>query len=419
MLALKEIIEQPQLLRERIRPFLIAFGLTGGVALLFAIAPRLFFPSYVSSMEMNALQGSNLGEFLAPILANLEEMRVAIFTADAWRSFFIVLIGALLLLFYSRGTLKSRWLVTLVALLCLVDMWQVNKRYLNDDMFVEKSKREQAFKPTQTDSYILQDKSLDYRVLNLASNTFNENETSYWHKSVGGYHAAKLRRYQELIETHIADEMQSIYQEVADNFGDMTKVEGATFPVVNMLNTRWFIISDTLAQQNPDALGNAWFVDSLTYVATADQEMKFLDTFNPATHAVADAKFKEALGEASAKQPGDTIRETTYAPNKLTYHTHSAKGGVAVFSEIYFPWGWTATIDGKEAPIGRVDYVLRALRLPAGDHTVVFTFDPQEVHTTDNVAKASIAAIFVGLIAAGAFASMRRKGSKKEAETKA
>lgn len=418
MLALKEIIEQPQLLRERIRPFLIAFGLTGGVALLFAIAPRLFFPSYVSSMEMNALQGSNLGEFLAPILANLEEMRVAIFTADAWRSFFIVLIGALLLLFYSRGTLKSRWLVTLVALLCLVDMWQVNKRYLNDDMFVEKSKREQAFKPTQTDSYILQDKSLDYRVLNLASNTFNENETSYWHKSVGGYHAAKLRRYQELIETHIADEMQSIYQEVADNFGDMTKVEGATFPVVNMLNTRWFIFpgkgQTTIPLQNPNAYGNAWFVDKVSYVNNANDELDMLHKVNLKEVAVVDKKFQGKLGDnetvaAQRTAATDSTRQVTltaYLPNKLTYDVDSQAGGYVVFSEIYYP-GWQATIDGKETPHGRADYVLRTMYVPAGRHTIVFTFDPVSLHITETIAFCALGLLVIGVLA-GLFLTFRK-----------
>ena len=188
--------------------------------------------------------------------------------------------------------------------------------------------------------------------------------------------------------------------------------------IVNMLNGKWVIINNEQAQQNPGALGNAWFVDSLTYVKTADEEMKFLDKFNPATSAVADAKFKDVLKTAKPKQPGDTIFETTYAPNKLTYHAHSEQGGLAVFSEIYFPWGWTATIDGKKAEIGRVNYVLRAMQLPAGDHTIVMTYDPEEVHKTEGIAKTSVYAILLLIVVSlgwGIYKSTRRK---EETETR-
>ena len=214
---------------------------------------------------------------------------------------------------------------------------------------------------------------------------------SYFHKTVGGYHAAKLTRYNDLIERQLSKNNMA---------------------VLNMLNTRWVIVDEQQAQLNPEALGNAWWVDSLTYVNNADAEMKFLDNFNPATVAVADAKYKDVLGAAKPKQAGDTIFETTYAPNKLTYHTHSAQGGLAVFSEIYFPWGWKATIDGKEAKIGRVNYVLRAMQEPAGDHTIVMTFDPQEVKDTEGVAKGSVYGIMLLILLAlgwGIFSGTRRK----------
>ena len=167
--------------------------------------------------------------------------------------------------------------------------------------------------------------------------------------------------------------------------------------------------------KNDKALGNAWFVDTLTYVKTADEEMKMLDTFDPATEAVADVKFKDVLKVATPTDSADYITETTYAPNTLTYHAHSAKGGLAVFSEIYFPWGWTATIDGKEVPIGRVNYVLRALQVPAGDHTIVFTFDPQEVHKTETLAKTSVWLIM--LLIAGALGWAIYSGVHRKKET--
>ena len=187
--------------------------------------------------------------------------------------------------------------------------------------------------------------------------------------------------------------------------------------VMNMLNTRYFIMDEQTAHRNPDALGNAWFVDSLTYVDNADQEMAFLDDFNPAVSAVADAKFREQLGEAKPSQPGDTIYETSYAPNHLTYKSHSAAGGLAVFSEIYFPWGWKVSVDGKPVEMGRVNYVLRALQLPAGDHEIDFKYAPDEVSKTETWARIAVVAIYLLLLLALNYALFGDKfRKKKEAE---
>ena len=184
--------------------------------------------------------------------------------------------------------------------------------------------------------------------------------------------------------------------------------------VLNMLNARYFIMDDQTAQRNPDALGNAWFVDSLTYVKTADEEMAFLNNFNPAVSAVADVKFQNQLGQARATQPGDTIYETSYAPNHLTYKSHSAAGGLAVFSEVYFPWGWKVSVDGKPVEMGRVNYVLRALQLPAGDHEIDFKFVPDEVEKTQTWAKIAVVAIYLLLLLALNYALFGDKLRKKE-----
>lgn len=387
MLALKELVEKPALWKERKKDIWISFGLTGGLSLLFAVMPKVFFPSYVSTMEMNALQGIPADQ-LVPLLANLEEVRMSLFTSDAWRSFFIILTGVGLVGAYGMGKLKQNALTGALAVLCLVDMWDVNKRYLYDEQFVEKQVQTQGFQQTETDKLILQDEALDYRVLNLASNTFNENNTAYWHKSVGGYHAAKLRRYQEMIEEHISGEMNGLYKAVADAEGDMEKLNPADFPVLNMLNTRYFIFplqgGQTAPLNNPFALGNAWFVDEVQYVGNANEEIEAIHGFNPLRTAIIDKKFESAI-KPMASDSTATIELVAYEPNHLKYEVDSKNGGTVVFSEIYYP-GWQSTIDGQEVPHGRANYILRAMNVPAGKHVVEFKFDPKSLHVTENIA---------------------------------
>ena len=404
ILTLKEILTKPELLKEKLKYIYISFGLTGGLALLFAIAPRLFFPTYIPDNEMAALQNALPADQLSPIIANLEEMRVHLFTSDAWRSFFIVTIGTLLLLAYNAKKLKATWTVAAIALLCLGDMWSVNKRYLYDEQFIPKSEQTATFRKTQTDELILQDPSLDYRVLNFAGNTFEENNTSYWHKSVGGYHAAKLRRYQEMIDHHIAKEMQAAYQEVATAGGQMDSVNAAKFPVLNMLNTKYFIFpagqqGQTVPIENPYTFGNAWFIDKIQYVNNANEEIDAIGQVDLQQTAIVDSKFKEALKGVNEgyKDSLSTIRLTSYEPNQLVYETSSPQDGIVVFSEIYYP-GWTATIDGKPADIARADYILRAMNVPAGKHTIEMRFDPQSLHITEGIAYGAMALLLVGVI---------------------
>lgn len=389
MMTLKKIVDEPDILTKKIKYVYISFGLTAGIALLFALMPTLFFSDFISSSEMQALK-SIPAEYLTPLLSNLRSIRESIFTADCWRSFWIIVIGTLCLFLYKMKKLRVEFMMIAITVLCLADMWQVNKRYLNDGMFVEKSVREQAQPMTQTDRQILQDKALDYRVLNFASNTFNENETSFYHKSIGGYHAAKLRRYQELIDAYISPEMQKTMPAIAQAGGDMTKVNGnSIFPVLNMLNAKYFIVplqsNQTVAIQNPYVYGNAWFVDKITYVKNANEELDGLGKLDLRHEAIADARFRSQLGESKAQDSTSIVKITAYEPNQLTYDVRSVTGGIVVFSEIFYP-EWTATVDGKAVELGRVNYVLRALNVDKGHHTVVLTFDPKSVKQTETVA---------------------------------
>ena len=401
MLALKKFIEQCQEQKPSGsgRKFLnlrssliISFALTGGVALLFALMPRVFFPDFVSVSEMEALKQLP-AEHVSPLLNNLTEMRVAMFTSDCWRSFWIIVIGTVCLLLYKYRKVRMDLMVGALVLLCLIDMWQVNKRYLNDGMFVSKTVREQPMQKTAAIDHILQDQSLDYRVLNLASNTFNENETSFYLKSIGGYHAVKLRRYQELIDAHIQPEMQRAYSSVLEASGDMTQVNGdSIWPVLNMLNTKYFILplqgGQTVPLENPYTYGNAWFVDKVSFVANANEEIDGVGHVNLRHEAVADKRFQEILGASTAQDTLSIVRIKAYEPNQLTYEVESGKGGVVVFSEIYYP-GWTATVDGVEQELGRVDYVLRALKVQPGRHEVVLSFFPKSIDRTETVAYAA------------------------------
>ena len=414
MLALKKFFDEPELIKPRMKYVLISFCLTGVVALLFSVMPSAFFDSFISTSEMQALK-SLPAEHVGPLMANLTEMRQAMFTSDALRSFYIILVGTGIMLAFAFGKLKKEYAIAIILVLCLVDLWTVNKRYLNDEMFVPKSEREAPQQMTQADEQILHDKSLDYRVLNLASNTFNENETSYYHKSIGGYHAAKLRRYQEMIEQYISPEMQQIFGAVSEANGDMTKINGdSIWPVLNMLNTKYMIFplqgGQTVPLQNPYTYGNAWFVDKIQYAANANEEIDVIGKLNLRHEAVADAKFKTQLGEAVEQDSVSIVTIKAYEPNELTYEVNSGKGGVVVFSEVYYP-GWTATVDGQPAELGRVNYILRALNVKPGKHDVVLTFKPKSVNTTETIAYVSYI-ILILVVLGAAFMEYRRRQKK-------
>lgn len=391
-LALQKIVTTPDFFKLHSKAFFGSFGISIFFCLLGMMAPSVF-GSGISQMEADMFaEYAAQGYDLSPLYASLQDARMAMVSADALRSFVFLVIGAALFWLYFKNILKKEALCGALLMVVLIDMYPVDKRYLNTKSFSMKpAMAQQTIEPRPVDLQILQDTAMNYRVMDLSR--FGDAMPSYFHKCIGGYHAAKLTRYQDLIDRQISK----------------NNVE-----VLNMLNAKYLVVDDTTAHINPEALGNGWFVDKVTYVKGAQAEMAVLDTLHTAVGAVADESFRSVLGEAKAVMPGDTIIETVYKPNELHYKTISRNGGLAVFSEIYFPWGWTATVDGKEVPVGRVNYVLRALQLPAGEHTVVFRFDPQSVHTTETVAYASVVLIYLALI--GAFLLLGKGNCCKKEE---
>lgn len=402
MLALKKVIDEPEYIKKHLDYLYVSFALTAGLCLLCGLFPGMF--DYISAAERQAFSGASADQ-LAPFFANLTEMRKAVFTADCYRSLLVICAGCVMLFFFLRGKLGMQYFIGLVLALCLVDLWAVNKRYLNDEMFVEASVKDQPVRKDGSIDLILRDKSLGYRVLNLSTNTFNENETSYYVNSIGGYHAAKLRRYQELVDAHVHKEINGIFSAVNKVQGDMTKMSGdSIFPVLNMLNAKYFIIplegGQTVPLTNPYVYGSAWMVDKVTYVDNANKELAALSKIPLRHEAVADRKFSAVLGNSRKQEGESVVTLTSYGPNRVAYDVHSTNGGVVVFSEIYYP-GWTATIDGEPAELGRVNYVLRALNVKPGKHQVVLCFDPQSVRTTETIAYIAYAFLILILLLLG------------------
>ena len=404
-LALKRIVDEPTVLTKNMKFVYASLALTAGVALVMALMPSMMGP-FVSDQERQMLSGIQgmTPDVQNMMLSSIATMRAAMVSADAWRSIIVIIIGVAMLLLFKAQKIKAIYLIVGIAALCLIDLWQVDKRYLNDEMFVPKSERDTPQQATATDMEILKDKALSYRVLNFASGAFNENNTSYFHKSIGGYHPAKLRRYQEMIDKYIAPEMQAAMQAIGSKGGVMSEVDGRKlFPVLNMLNAKYFIVplqgNATTSIQNPYAQGNGWFVDKLTYVADANAEYAEVGKIDVSHEAVADKKFEAVLGQTAANDSTASVVLTKYEPNNMTYTVNSAKGGVVVFSEVYYP-GWSATIDGQPAELGRVNYILRALNVKAGKHEVVLDFHPSSISITETIAYTALAVLLLAICAA-------------------
>ncbi len=353
-MALQQIWEHREEKSPYKKPVLIAGGITAGICLILALFGGTLF-DFTSSYD--AQWKGQVGD---DIYRMIIDQRIAMMKADAWRSLLFVILGCALTYWYIWQREKdaqpkySYIFCSCLAVLILADLVPVDKRFFNNDNFVKAKDNEAYFKMQPWEEQILQDKSLDYRVLNLNTNTFNDARTSYRLKSIGGYSAVKLRRYQDLIDEHISK---------------------MNWKVINMLNTKYIITRQGVIP-NPDALGNAWFVNNVQFVPTPDDESAALNTIDLRTTAVADEQFREVLSCTTHPSAADEIILTEYKPNALTYHATTSADRVAVFSEIYYPEGWHIYVDGKEIRLGRVNYVLRAAVIPAGDHTIVMKFVP-------------------------------------------
>ena len=375
--ALNKFLSSDKLENEKEKTLKLAFYIVGGITLLFALIPSLFF-DFVGG------QDASLEKNGWPIDA-LQSDRAGLLSTDAWRSFIFIALTFGTLFLFLKNQLKSIHVILIVGVLVLADMWTVNKRYLNDDNFASKRKVEKPYQASQADQQILNDKDPNFRVFNQTVSTFNDASTSYFHKSIGGYHGAKLKRYQELIENHIAK-------------GNMA--------VLNMLNTKYFISQQGQVQQNPGAMGNAWFVNNVNIVANADAEIAALNGFNPDSTAIVDLRFSEQIID-NLDNSNTAINLEEYKPNYLKYTSSSAKDGIAIFSEIYYDKGWNAYIDGELKPHFRANYVLRGMQIPAGNHLVEFKFEPSTYKTGETVALASSVTLLL-LLAFVSFKELRK-----------
>ncbi|MGN0206679.1 MAG: hypothetical protein ACI4BC_05505 [Muribaculaceae bacterium] len=399
ILALKKIAETPEPFNKFRTEFYMAFGISALICVVLWLAPSIFLGDAFSIDENEAYIKAGYTQMYPSLFKAVETLRYGMVKADALRSLMLIAAAAALLLLYNYGKIKTLHLSLILVFLVLIDMYSVNKRYLSYDSFTRPMEQTQfAMRPV--DKIIKQDTAMNYRVLDIPN--FTAAMPSYFHKCVGGYHAAKLSRYQDLMSRHLVISQQGV------NINPR---------VMDMLNTRYVVFNDTIVERNPTALGNAWLVDKIEYVDGAQAEIDSLAIFNPMTTAISDRKFAATLGESiPAKVPGDTIYEITYAPNRLRYHAESQNGGMAVFSEVYFPWGWNVSIDGNPVEMGRVNYVLRALKIPAGAHTIEFHFDPQSVRVTETIAYIAVALIYLSLLALVVLAVVRyRKTRNKEA----
>lgn len=404
-MGLNQIIKDPSLFRIKSKAFYWSFGLTGGLLILFYVLPDTFF-EFIKTSEYqqfrNFEQSGATPQQIDELERNLETARIAIFRSDVLRSLIMILLGAAGLWAYSSGKIKSPILYAWLIVVILIDLVPVNWRYLNEDNFTSKRKVENPYIKTPADEFILRDEDPHFRVLNMSVSTFNDASTSYFHKSIGGYHGAKLKKYQELIDFHIQPAMSNIADAANSNLLSMNEVL-ANEPVLNMLNTKYIILNPNSAPfRNPHALGNAWFIEKLTVVPDADAEILALEDFNPGITAfIRDTDEEKAPSLSYEKGPDAKLILTEYSPRELKYVSENTQPGFAVFSEIYYKQGWKAMIDGKETEHIKVNYLLRGMYIPAGNHTIEFRFDPESYYSSRAVMLVS--SILLLLVVIGGF----------------
>ncbi len=382
-LGLYEIYKNPDLLKKNQKYFFIAFGLTGGLSLLFYLMPGLFF-NFFSTEELfqyGKMKQSNPSDAaqITIFLNSLEGVRMQIFKSDTIRSFFFITLAAGFLYAFAIKKIKAVWLITAITLLTLTDMVSINTRYLNQNKFVSRRKAEVPFQASVANQEILKDKDPDYRVLDLTSSTFNDASTSYFHLSIGGYHGAKLQRYQDFIEHYIQDEIGEL-NDALQNKPTMQSIEAklASFKALNMLNTRYVIFNPQAAPiPNRFAYGNGWLVNQIVWAKTADEEINLVKTTDVQNTAVVNKEFEALTTAIETSTSGtSTLELTNYAPNKLEYEIKTEKTSLAIFSEIWTSKGWNAYLDGQKVPLLRVNYLLRSVLVPSGNHTVVLKYEP-------------------------------------------
>lgn len=378
ILTLQKIVKGEFDSKTLVKPLMWSIGLTAGIASVFAILPGLS-GSFISNSD------SQFPDWLQQTLVT---DRKSLLQTDAIRSVIFILLGAAVLWAFVMKKLKGSSTLILLGALILIDMWSVNKRYLNNENFVSEREAKNPFKATTADLNILKDNS-DYRVLNLSVSTFNDVSTSYFHKSIGGYHGAKMRRYQELIDFQISKEMALL----GDRIGKIKSESGVDslfmgLNSLNMLNTKYLIYNPQAAPiKNIHALGSCWLVNNYKMVDNADQEVAAVKTIDPTREVVVENKFREQLsGVTLSKDSNSTLILTHYSPNKMVYHYKGSGSKIAVFSEIYYPKGWNVYIAGKMVPYFQANYVLRSMVLSQGDYDIEFRFEPKSYLIGEKIA---------------------------------
>lgn len=413
-LGLAEITKDPDSFKNNLKKFYISLGITAGVCLLFYIAPKTFF-SFLSqgeSQQFAQLSSGKEGAVYQTFATQLENVRVAIFRKDALRSLIFIILAAVPIFLYGKGKLKAAPTFIILAALVIIDMYPIDQRYLNKSNYISKQQFDKPFKATAADNYILADHSPDFRVLNLTKDVFNDASTSYFHKSVGGYHGAKQRRYQDLITHYLTPEIRqfsTIFKNVSteDDLAEAMQHQQA----LNLLNTKYIIFDPNSAPiENPCAFGNAWTVDSIVWANTPNEEFNQLGMHDLQHTAVLHQEFKNQLSSYSPSQEAQAnIQLVDYKPNQLTYSYNADQDRLVVFSEIWTSKGWTMRLDGKEHPLLRADYLLRAALVPSGQHEIVMKYEPRIWRVGNTIAL--ISSLLILLCAVGAIVLSFKKTS--------